>query len=331
METIKINTSYSEETNTLNYRMFTILTDLPECGSVYKGQEILKVETLTKDPEQGTSEAEDYDCFKLTLKPEEPEDAPDEAFVALSRIERVKFMPVVRIEALPPTSHDANIILTHCVTGSLREEIQDFYEEDNLLHDYFGISDDLYERTVTSEINTSDAMPLSVRNDLIAQCASSRISASTGFGVEIEALVPYWWPHENITYITRDQVHELADQGLFLPRSASDLHPAVVDYIIDGCEDVGENWLEENGYPMEYDLISLDKNEIIEISGLITSICVGPFKDLLRKGGYSQAKFAKRFRIPLRSVEDWASGRTVCRIYLRLMFAELMGLLKRRH
>ena len=278
-----------------------------------------------------TSEAEDYDCFKLTLKPEEPEAAPDEAYVALSRIERVKFMPVVRIEALPPTSHDANIILNRCITGSLREEIQDLYDEDNLLHDYFGISDDLYERAVTSEINSADTMPLSVQNDLIAQCESSRISASTGFGIEIDALVPYWWTPEDMNYITRDQVHKLVDHGVFLPRSVSDLHPAVVDYIIDGCEDVGENWLEENGYPMEYDLISLDTNEVIEISNLITSVCIGPFKDLLRKGGYSQAKFAKRFRIPLRSVEDWASGRTVCRIYLRLMFAELMGLLKRRH
>lgn len=48
--------------------------------------------------------------------------------------------------------------------------------------------------------------------------------------------------------------------------------------------------------------------------------------DIRQHTGLSQAKFATRFCIPRRSVEDWESGARKCPDYLRLLLAQTVGL-----
>ena len=48
--------------------------------------------------------------------------------------------------------------------------------------------------------------------------------------------------------------------------------------------------------------------------------------DIRRYTDLSQAKFATRFCIPRRSIEDWESGARRCPDYLRLLLAQAVGL-----
>lgn len=48
--------------------------------------------------------------------------------------------------------------------------------------------------------------------------------------------------------------------------------------------------------------------------------------DIRQHTGLSQAKFAIRFCIPRRSIEDWESGARKCPDYLRLLLAQTVGL-----
>lgn len=48
--------------------------------------------------------------------------------------------------------------------------------------------------------------------------------------------------------------------------------------------------------------------------------------DIRQHTGLSQAKFATRFCIPRRSIEDWESGARKCPDYLRLLLAQTVGL-----
>lgn len=51
-------------------------------------------------------------------------------------------------------------------------------------------------------------------------------------------------------------------------------------------------------------------------------------RQILADAGLSQIQFAKRFLIPLRTVENWCGERHACTIYDRMMFQQLMGLLR---
>lgn len=50
------------------------------------------------------------------------------------------------------------------------------------------------------------------------------------------------------------------------------------------------------------------------------------FKALLERMGLNQTQCATRFCIPLRTVQDWASRKSSASPYIRLMMAELTGL-----
>lgn len=54
-----------------------------------------------------------------------------------------------------------------------------------------------------------------------------------------------------------------------------------------------------------------------------------PFRDLLLAMELSQTACSRRFEIPLRTVQHWATGDRECPVYLRLMMAELIGIYKR--
>lgn len=49
------------------------------------------------------------------------------------------------------------------------------------------------------------------------------------------------------------------------------------------------------------------------------------FRDLLRELGLGQTELARRYQIPLRTVQNWASGVNDCPAYTRLMIARLEG------
>ena len=51
-------------------------------------------------------------------------------------------------------------------------------------------------------------------------------------------------------------------------------------------------------------------------------------RDIRAKTGLSQAAFAVRYCIPVRSVENWESGSRACPEYLRLLLAQSVGYLK---
>ena len=56
-----------------------------------------------------------------------------------------------------------------------------------------------------------------------------------------------------------------------------------------------------------------------EISGL-------PFRSLLKAMSMTQTQCSRRFDIPLRTIQHWASGDRDCPPYIKLMMAELTGL-----
>lgn len=57
----------------------------------------------------------------------------------------------------------------------------------------------------------------------------------------------------------------------------------------------------------------------------IWTAATAPFRDLLRELGLGQTELARRYQIPLRTVQNWASGVNDCPVYTRLMIARLEG------
>ena len=52
-----------------------------------------------------------------------------------------------------------------------------------------------------------------------------------------------------------------------------------------------------------------------------------PFRDFLAELGLTQTKLSRYFHVPLRTVQNWALGDRQCPSYVRLMMAELCGLI----
>lgn len=55
-----------------------------------------------------------------------------------------------------------------------------------------------------------------------------------------------------------------------------------------------------------------------------------PFRSLLERMGLSQSECSRRFCVPLRTVQGWALGERSCLPYVRLMMAELTGIVRLR-
>lgn len=69
--------------------------------------------------------------------------------------------------------------------------------------------------------------------------------------------------------------------------------------------------------------------ERIAALGSIWDACHRSVRDIVASAGMTQRAFAERFCIPLRTVEDWCTGKRECAVYLRLMMQECLGLLRR--
>lgn len=59
----------------------------------------------------------------------------------------------------------------------------------------------------------------------------------------------------------------------------------------------------------------------------IWTAAAAPFADFLSALGLRQTDFSRRFFVPLRTVQSWKLGERECPIYVRLMAAELCGLI----
>lgn len=88
-----------------------------------------------------------------------------------------------------------------------------------------------------------------------------------------------------------------------------------------------ELYIVEYGFPDWFDEISTETSEVIQILESIHDVSHMTIKDIIAKAGLTQAAFAVKFCIPLRTVEDWAAGRRKCADYTKLMIAKSIGLL----
>lgn len=88
-----------------------------------------------------------------------------------------------------------------------------------------------------------------------------------------------------------------------------------------------ERYLAEYGYPEWFDEISQDVSEINKVLGNIHDIAHMSIRDMIAATGLSQAAFAARLCIPLRTVEDWAAGKRKCADYNRLSYARNLALI----
>lgn len=77
------------------------------------------------------------------------------------------------------------------------------------------------------------------------------------------------------------------------------------------------DWMDE--YGDDTDRLVSDMCNIYQVSHMT-------MPDLLSASGLTKAAFSRRFLIPLRTVENWVSGIRPCPIYVRLMIADLLGL-----
>lgn len=89
-----------------------------------------------------------------------------------------------------------------------------------------------------------------------------------------------------------------------------------------------ELYIGEYGYPDWFDEISSDPQELVNILENIHDVAHMSLRDILRQAGLTQAAFSTKFCIPIRTVEDWSSGKSKCRDYDRLLFCRILGILK---
>ena len=242
------------------------------------------------------------------------------------------------MHGLPPTSEECNLILARFRKRlpGVDEKIAD----NRLVQEFFGFSDEGYEKAVTMLWGDPKSEFYTARNDLPAICGTCEI-AQDGFGLEFRIPAPDGWNEDcDVVTVFRDDIDDMIRECTLPKRDESALHPIifrkVVEEIMEGYTEFGYgdydgyHFVLSSGYPIWFDLVSLDRDEMLEIFEKIAVVCAGPFKELLAMGGYSQAEFGRRFLISKRTIDDWCSGANTCKLYLRLMFAELMGVLKRR-
>lgn len=88
-----------------------------------------------------------------------------------------------------------------------------------------------------------------------------------------------------------------------------------------------ELYISEYGYPDYFDEISDNPDEVVKALSDVHKLAHMSFREFLAEANISQTGFARYFDIPLRTVQDWASGARRCPEYLKLMAAELLGVI----
>ena len=335
MAKIEICTGYNEREAVYYRRRFTIVEEMPKVGEKYEGQTVLAIKEVRKDPEQPRLECHDYDCFALSLKPEEEDEngpaEPDLEYIAISRIEPNHMETLIRIEAIVPSIDEANLLIDRFLDRApeLCEEIEvSGIDRSELVQECFGIVPESFEEALLagSLVRAGSFKP--VRG--ISDPFHSTELLVDPFCIQLRGMVPYWWGESDALDITSDDVEETVAAGAFTARTVRDLHPDVFTRIVEDCDEIGKDWMSEEGCPSWFGMISLNAKEILEICAQITDVCCLPFRNFLKKAGVSQAAFCRKFIISKRTVDDWCAGKNACKTYLRLLFAEKLGLIERR-
>jgi len=78
-------------------------------------------------------------------------------------------------------------------------------------------------------------------------------------------------------------------------------------------EDLNNNSI--TGYDEDYNEYTLEISEVFDDND-------NPIKDARNRLGLSQAKFAEKFDIPIRTLEDWESGKSKPPIYVMKLLLE---------
>ena len=78
----------------------------------------------------------------------------------------------------------------------------------------------------------------------------------------------------------------------------------------------------------EDDLEAEMPQDRIEWLGNIWDASHRDIKSIAKAAGMSQRALARRFCIPIRTVEEWGRGKNGCALHIRLMMQECLGLVK---
>ena len=101
---------------------------------------------------------------------------------------------------------------------------------------------------------------------------------------------------------------------------------------IDLAEKVGvsksavSHWLAGDNSPNIEILAKICQEYDVKLSELLNEKIEATYADLVKASGMSQTKFAARFMIPLRTVQNWVGGQRTMPRYEKFMFAMLLGL-----
>lgn len=240
------------------------------------------------------------------------------------------YTDTIIIDELIPSIDEANTIIAHYMdrVPSLKTQTEEI-APNRIIQDFFGFSDSLFEEVLMVNAGIGYFSPrckdYETDSDLPCRCKSRMFLWSIG-QIRIRTNLDI----EEPLVILPDDIRQLRDTGAFPNRTISDLHPAVFNTLAEGFIDYGEDYVEEEGFPAWFRLISANNQNLKDILLQFKMICCGSFKDLIKAGGYNQSRFCEHFFISRRTVGDWCTGTRECRIYVRLMFAELMGLFERR-
>ncbi len=98
------------------------------------------------------------------------------------------------------------------------------------------------------------------------------------------------------------------------------------------------NYTDPDSYASDASLSLLDPDDpgqeadmaLFEQLRILWYVANDPFKGLLNLMGLTQTECSIRFCIPLRTVQGWALGERTAPPYVRLMMAELTGIIKIR-
>lgn len=70
-----------------------------------------------------------------------------------------------------------------------------------------------------------------------------------------------------------------------------------------------------------------DEEQAVELITAIHTVTHMTPADLIKASSLTQTRFAARFMIPLRTVQNWCGGQRDMPVYTKFMAAELLGLL----
>lgn len=89
-----------------------------------------------------------------------------------------------------------------------------------------------------------------------------------------------------------------------------------------------ELYINEYGYPDYFNEISEDPDKVVAALTDIHRVAHMSLRDLISASGMTQNAYARYFDIPLRTIENWATGKRSCPEYVKLMMSEILGLIK---